>query len=150
MASLQIKPYMLQDGEGQGLNSSGARVFVKASTEQTGGAFNLLEVVAPPGFATSLHIHYAEDVTLFVLEGSLTVYWGEQKRCAPVGSYFFQPRGTPYGFRVTSSTPARILLLTIPAGLDAFVREQSQAATENECCAAAARHKIEILGPLPD
>jgi hypothetical protein len=37
--------------------------------------FNLFEFTGPAGFATPLHIHYAEDVAVFVLEGSLTVYW---------------------------------------------------------------------------
>jgi quercetin dioxygenase-like cupin family protein len=150
MSSLLTKPHMLKPDEGQRLNSGAALVFVKASTQQTGGAFNLLEIVGPAGFATSLHIHYAEDVALFVLDGSLTVYWGDQKEQATRGSYFFQPRGTPYGFRVTGDSPARLLLLTIPAGFDRLVEEHGPMANEIERSAAAARHKIEVLGPLAD
>jgi len=123
---------------------------VKASTEQTSGAFNVLEITAPAGFATSLHIHYAEDVALYVLEGTLTVYWGDQKRDAAAGSYFFQPRGTPYGFRVTGSAPARILSLAVPAGFDQFIQESSLPAKECDPTTTAARYKIEILGPLPE
>ena len=149
-ASLQIKPYILQCDEGPRLESLGALVFVRASTEQTGGMFNLFEFTGPAGFATPLHIHYAEDVAVFVLEGSLTVYWGDEKRQAMPGSYFFQPRGTPQGFRVSEDAPARLLYLTIPAGFDQFVLEGARSGSDSECMRAAARHKIEILGPLPD
>jgi quercetin dioxygenase-like cupin family protein len=122
-ASLQIKPYVLECDEGQKLELLGALGFVKANTEQTGAMFNLFEVTGPAGLATPLHIHYAEDVAVFVLEGSLAVYCGEEKNQATPGSFFFQPRGTPHGFRVTGDTPARVLYLTTPAGFDQFVLE---------------------------
>ncbi len=150
MTSLQIKPYMLKDDEGQKLQSLGALVLVKACSEQTGGAFNVLEIMAPAGFATSLNIHYAEDVALFVLEGKLTIYWGDEMQEAAAGSYFFQPRGTPYGFRVSGERPAKVLYLTTPGGLDRFVRERGLTPQHSDATAAAARFKIEILGPLPE
>lgn len=150
MASLQTKPYALHGNEGQRLQSSGVLVFVKATTEQTGGTFNLFEVTCPPGYATSLHIHYAEDVAVYVLEGALTFFWGSEKKEAVAGSYFFQPRGTPHGFRVEGATPVRILYMTIPAGFDRFVIEQELPAPKSEPETNAARYKIEILGPLPE
>lgn len=150
MQSLQINPYMLECDAGQRLESLGALVLVKASTEQTGGMFNLFEVTGPAGFATPLHIHYAEDVAVFVLAGSVTVYWGDKKKQAMPGSYFFQPRGTPHGFRVSGDAPARVLYLTIPAGFDQCVLEGTRPANVSECMTAAARRKIEILGPLPE
>ena len=124
MRPLQTKPYMLNNEEGQCLQSLGALVSVKATSEQTGGVFNLFEVSCPPDYATPLHIHYAEDVAVYVLEGALTFFWGSEKKEAVAGSYFFQPRGTPHGFRVEGGTPARILYMTIPAGFDRFVIEQ--------------------------
>ncbi len=150
MTSLQIKPYMLKDDEGQKLHSLGALVLVKAGCEQTGGAFNVLEIMAPAGFATSLNIHYAEDVALFVLEGKLTIFWGDEMQEAAAGSYFFQPRGTPYGFRVSGELPAKVLYLTTPGGLDRFVHERGLAAEQSDATTIAARFKIEILGPLPE
>jgi len=150
MVFLKVKPYMLNCEEGQKLGSLGARVLVKATSEQTGGAFNLFKLTCPPGYTTSLHIHYAEDVTVYVLEGLLTFFWGSEKKTAVAGSYFYQPRGTPHGFRVEGGTPARILYLAIPAGLDQFVLEQELLAPNSEPVTAAALYKIEILGPLPE
>jgi quercetin dioxygenase-like cupin family protein len=99
MAYLKTKPYALRCDEGQRLQSMGALISLKASSQQTGGAFNLFDVTCPPGFATPLHIHYSEDVAIYVLEGALTFFWGAKKKEAVAGSYFFQPRGTPHGFR---------------------------------------------------
>lgn len=150
MRLLQTTPYMVTAEEGQLLASVGPLVSVKASCEQTGGAFNLFEVTCPPGYATELHIHYAEDVAMYVLSGALTIFWGAEHQAAVAGAYVYQPRGIPHGFRVEGRTPARFLYLTFPAGLDQFVREQEQPAPNVEPWTAAARYQIESLGPLPE
>jgi quercetin dioxygenase-like cupin family protein len=150
MRSLQTKPYMLDNEEGQFLQSLGASVSIKATSEQTGDIFNLFEVSCPPDYATPLLIHYTEDVAVYVLEGALSFFWGSDKKEARVGSYFYQPRGTPHGFRVKGATPVRILYITMPAGFDRFVIEHKLPATKSEPETDAARYKIEILGPLPD
>lgn len=148
MRPLQTKPYMLDEEEGQSLSSFGTLVWVKATSEQTGGAFNLFDIFCPPGYATSLHIHYAEDVAIYVLAGALTVFWGNEKQSGIAGAYFFQPRGTPHGFRVEGGAPARLLYITTPAGLDRLVSEQELPVPEAKSVADAALYKIEILGPL--
>jgi quercetin dioxygenase-like cupin family protein len=123
---------------------------VKATSEQTGGEFNLFEVSCPPGYATPLHIHYTEDVTIYVLEGALTFFWGTKKMEAVAGAYFYQPRGTPHGFRVEDGSAVRVLYMTIPAGFDRFLIEYKLPALKSKPEADAARYKIEILGPLPE
>ncbi len=148
MAYVKTKPYALHSDEGQKLQSLGALISVKATSLQTSGAFNLFEVACPPGFATPLHIHYAEDVAVYVLEGTLIFFWGSEMREAAAGSYFFQPRGTPHGFCVTGGKSARILYMTIPAGFDHFVMEQELSAPKCDAEIDAARYKIEILGAL--
>ena len=150
MRPLQTKPYMLNSEEGPRFDSVGALVCVKATSEQTGGVFNLFEVSCPAGYSTPLHIHYAEDAAVYVLEGRLTFFWGSEKKEADAGSYFFQPRGTPHGFRVKGANPARILYVTFPAGLDRFVIEQGRLAPESQPETDAARYQIEVLGPLPE
>ncbi len=147
---LQAKPYRLNNTDGQLLQSLGALVSIKATSEQTGSAFNLFEVSCGPRYVTPWHIHYAEDVAIYVLEGALSFYCGNEKMSAVAGSYLFQPRGTPHGFRVEGSAPARILYLTIPAGFDRFVIEHQLPAPKSEPETDAARYKIEILGPLPE
>jgi quercetin dioxygenase-like cupin family protein len=141
---------MLGNEEGQFLQALGASVSIKATSEQTGATFNLFEVSCPPDYATPLHIHYTEDVVVYILEGMLTFFWGNEKKEAVPGSYFYQPRGTPHGFRVEGRTPARILYMTVPAGFDRFVIEHKCPDSKSEPEVDAARYKIEILGPLPE
>ena len=150
ITSLQTKPYVLLLLEGQRLQSAGTSVSVKATSEQTGGVFNLFEVSCLPDYATSLHIHYVEDVAVYVLEGALTFFWGDEKKEAATGSYFYQPRGTPHGFRVDGSAPVRILYMTFPAGFDRLIVGPELVASCSEAMTSAARFKIEILGPLPE
>lgn len=150
MRSLQTKPYMLDNEEGECLRSLRTQISIKATLEQTGGVFNLFEVSCPPDYATSLHIHYSEDVAVYVLEGALTFFGGSEEKEATPGSYFFQPRGTPHGFCVGGDMPARFLYMTIPAGFDRFVLEQELLAPKSDPETDAARYKIEILGSLPE
>ena len=150
MASFQTSPYSLAPDEGRRILLHGAGVVIKATSEQTGGTFNLFEMTCPAGFATTLDIHYAEDIAVFVLEGTLTFFWGSRKKEAKKGAYFFQPRGTPHGFRVENESSARILVLTIPAGMDRMVMEKGQPVPDPEKMSTAARYKVEILGPLPE
>jgi quercetin dioxygenase-like cupin family protein len=150
MRSFQTKPYVLDNEEGQFLQALGASVFIKATSEQTGGSFNLFEVACPPDYATPLLIHYTEDVVVYVLEGALTLFWGNEKKKAVAGSYVFQPRGTPHGFRVESRAPTRILYMTLPAGFDRFILEHKVPVAQSKSESDAARYKIEILGPLPE
>lgn len=148
-AYLQTQPYALVRDDGQRLASLGALVSIKASSDQTDGEFNLFEVYCPPGFATPLHIHYVEDVAIYVLDGVLTFFGGSEKKVAAANSYFYQPRGTPHGIRVEGGTPLRILYMTFPAGFDRYVVESELPNPKPEPEREAARYKIEILGPLP-
>jgi mannose-6-phosphate isomerase-like protein (cupin superfamily) len=145
---LQTKPYMLNNEEKR-LKAWGALVCIRAGTEQTGGAFNLFDALCPIGYETPLHIHYAEDVAIHVLEGRLDIFWGEEKNQAETGSFFFQPRGMPHGFRVTGKSSAHILYMTFPAGFDEFVVERSKPIADQETRISAAHYKIEVLGSLP-
>jgi len=144
-------PYAFDRDKGKLIYSFGEmQTVVKASSEQTNGAFNLFEVACPPGFATSLDIHYAEDIAIYILENALIFFLGNEKKRVVTGSYLYQPRGIPHGFRVEGDQPARILYLTFPGGLDQFVSEQGTLFPYcSECVTLAARHKIEILGALP-
>ena len=147
--SLQTRPYALHD-ERTRLHSLGTLVSILANAEQTGGAFNLFDAILPTGFSTPLYINYADDVALFVLKGTLEFFWGNDKMEAQVGSYFYQPSGTPHGFRVAGSTPARILYFTIPAGFAEFVIRRSRPASDFESKVSEAHYKIEVLGSLPE
>lgn len=145
--SLQTRAYILHDNRAK-MHTLDALVSVLAKTEQTDGRFNVFDAICPVGFETQLHIHYSEDVAIYVLEGALDIFWGDEKKQAEVGSFLFQPRGTPHGFRVTSLRDAHILYMTFPAGFDKYVIGRSKPGT-SESGISEAHFKIEVLGPLP-
>jgi cupin domain len=107
----------------------------------------------------SYHLHRAEDEAFYLLEGKATFISGDRRTKANAGSYLFLPRDIPHGFKVEA--PARLLILTTPAGFEQFVIEMSEPATDLTSSSAAppdmenlmrlaAKYQIEILGPLPD
>jgi quercetin dioxygenase-like cupin family protein len=148
------------EGEGERLWFAGGGVFtMKATAEETDGAFILLEDRMMRGKTTPLHSHPNLDETLIVLEGEIVVYAeGTEHRVGP-GGVAVAPRGVPHAFMVTSET-ARILALQTPGSGEAVYRDATEPATAetdpgrtdwDRLRAAAQRHPdiIEILGPPP-
>jgi quercetin dioxygenase-like cupin family protein len=97
---------------------------VKASTADTGGMYTLLEITAPPGLQTPLHVHYREDEGFYVLEGSVTIELGDQTVELGAGQHAFGPRDIPHRFTVGPDGAHMIWVLT-PGGFDDFVDEVS-------------------------
>jgi uncharacterized protein YjlB len=133
---------------------------MKATAEETGGAFILFEDRMPRGKTTPLHTHPHEDETFIVLEGEILVYVDGADHLVGPGGVAVVPRGVPHAFLVTSAT-SRILALQTPGSGAAFYREASELSTDERDAerppdwarlrAAAARNAdcIEILGPSP-
>jgi len=131
---------------------------MRSTAETTNGAFGLMEHWSmPPGFASPYHLHHREDEAFYVIEGELAVVVDGQWSKAGPGTYVFGPREIPHGFKVTGSTPVRMLLMCAPGGFEHFVLEQatdihSPAAPPDmaKLMALAAKYGIDILGPLPE
>jgi quercetin dioxygenase-like cupin family protein len=154
-------PVIRADGEGERLWFAGGGVFtMKATAEETDGAFVLLEDRMAQGKTTPLHSHPHLDETLIVLEGEILVYAeGTEHRIGPRG-VSVAPRGFPHAFMVTSES-ALILSLQTPGSGEDFYRDASEPATAetdpgrppdwDRLRAAAERHSdvIQILGPPP-
>ena len=153
------EPYALAHDDGQALWFLGnVLTRVKATGEQTGGAYGLIDQVVPAGFASPWHVHHAEDETFYVLEGTLTFLCGETRVVGGPGTFVYGPRGVPHGFRTALDAPARLLVLNTPAGFERFVMELSEPATDvssppsappdlERLMTVAARYDIDILGP---
>jgi len=101
----------------------GTLMIIKATGEDTGGAFSLLEQLAPPGFGPPLHIHHREDEPFWVLEGRVRFRCGDREFVMEGGGYVFLPKGIPHAFRIEGSTPARLMQMTLPPGFERIVQE---------------------------
>jgi mannose-6-phosphate isomerase-like protein (cupin superfamily) len=147
--------------EGEALWWVGLLATIKATAEQTGGRYTLVEVLAPDGYGSVRHVHHTEDEAFWILEGEMTFYVGDQTIKARPGSFLFGPKEVPHAFAVNSG-PARLLFILSPAGFEDLVREMGEPARElsippqlgspdeaelERMAAIAARHGNEILEP---
>jgi quercetin dioxygenase-like cupin family protein len=90
---------------------------VKASAADTGGEYTLAEVVAPPGLATPLHVHHAEDEGFYVLEGTVAITVGDEVVELSPGQHAFGPREVPHKF-VVGPEGARMIWVLTPGGFE--------------------------------
>jgi mannose-6-phosphate isomerase-like protein (cupin superfamily) len=100
---------------------------IKASAAETGGQYTLLEITAPPGLQTPLHVHYREDEGFYVLDGSVTIEVGDETVELGPGQHAFGPRNVPHRFTVGPDGAHMIWVLT-PSGFEDFVDEVSEPA----------------------
>lgn len=155
-----IQPYVLNAGEGEAIWYVNNRATIKARSEQTSGAFGLIEMQVAVGHGPPLHIHHTEDEVLWVLEGQLTVRCGDETFSAGPGSYVFTPRGVPHTFRLEGDTPARLLVMIVPGGEGFFIESGRPAEAEGlpepappdlaHMKAVAAKYELEFVGPPMD
>lgn len=149
------KPVVLQGGEGRSIALGGFGMTLKASEEETNGAFTLLESASEPAhFGPPMHIHHDCAEAFYILEGEYLMFLADQEvRCGP-GAFVYIPPGLVHGFRV-GPLPARKLNIYVPAGMVGYFDELAQAAErgtvdDEHLGAIAARYGMEVLGPVPE
>ena len=155
-----VAPYALGPGDGEAFWGFGSLGTVKASAEQTGGRFSMIEEISPKGASTPLH-HHPDDEAFYVLEGEMTFYLeDDQPVAAPAGSFVHVPGGAVHAFRVDSETARYIIITTArhesfyraafgdPAGSrDLPPKSELDWGRIN---AAAEKFEVEVVGPPPD
>ena len=128
--------------------------------ERTTGAALPLHVprhVRPPG----RHLHAVEDHVWYVQAGHGRFWVGDEVVEAGPGSILHGPHGIPHAFSADSDE-LRVLVVTMPAGLEAFFEAVGVPAegdgppppgwvspAGDDEAALAQRHGIELLGPQP-
>ena len=158
------RTFAYEPGEGEALWWVGLLATIKATAEQTGGQYTLVEILAPDGFASPLHVHHFEDEGFYILEGEMTFYVGDETIKARPGSFLLGPKDVPHAFSVDSG-PAKLLFVLSPAGMEGLIREMGEPARTlsippppeeppNEAemgrlMDIAARYGAEMLGPPP-
>lgn len=145
---------ILRPGEGRAIDLGGFAMIVKASSENTSGAFSLLEADEPAGFGPPLHIHHNAAEAFYVLKGEYIIFIGDEETACPAGSFVFIPAGISHGFRV-GPEPGRKLNLYAPAAMEGYFDELSSAiangvADPQALSEIAKRYGMEVVGPVPE
>jgi quercetin dioxygenase-like cupin family protein len=86
----------------------GYRYFSLAGKDQ-GVACVVSQAIVEPGAGAPLHVHAAEDEVLIVLEGTLDVRLGGERRVVEAGHTLSIPAGLPHSFVAAGPVPAKFI-----------------------------------------
>ena len=147
-------PLILGPGAGRTLHVGPAEVTVKATADDTGGAFTLLETFGHEGGGPPMHVHLDAVEAFYILEGEFDIYVDENcTRCGP-GSFIVIPRGAVHSFRIRTES-AKKLNLYAPGAMVGYFDAMAAAASQGEPVSMpvqadiARQHHMEIVGPVP-
>ena len=146
--------FVLRPGEGRLIDLGGFQMTVKATGEQTAGAFTLLEADEPPRFGPPMHIHHDCAEAFYVLDGKYFIFLGDREEPCPAGSFIYIPPRSPHGFRV-GEVASRKLNFYIPAAMVGYFDDLSAAIGRDEAdpdvlADIAAKYAVEVIGPVPE
>jgi quercetin dioxygenase-like cupin family protein len=103
------------------LHVLGTQVRFLCESEDTNGAWSLMEVTLPRDSGPPPHTH-SWDEAYFVTAGKVEFTVGDHSFTAATGDFIYTPGGVLHGFRGVSSTPARVLIFDAPAHAGAFFK----------------------------
>jgi len=98
---------------------------VRTSARDTQGTLTVLEQLIPKGAGSPLHT-MREDKVLLVVSGHVSVQLGAETLRLGPGESALIPRGTPHRFHNAEAPLARIFMLLLPGGHEAFLSELAQ------------------------
>jgi mannose-6-phosphate isomerase-like protein (cupin superfamily) len=145
--------FVLRPGEGRSIDLGNFVMSVKATADETGGAFTLLEATEPADFGPPMHIHHDAAEAFYVLAGEYVIFLDDQEIRCPAGSFIFIPAGLRHGFRV-GGVPSRKLNLYAPAAMVGYFDDLSaligaEEVDPSQLDRIARRHGMEVTGPVP-
>ena len=122
-----IKPQLTGAKGGKLIEISGDLNRFLLTGAETGGSYAQWEAILPPGGGPPVHVHSREQEALFVLEGEVTAWMGDERILFMEGMSAHLPIGLAHGFKNETSKTARILFTAVPAGLENFFFEAGTA-----------------------
>ena len=149
MTQHDMRAIYLPPGEGATVKNPIAGLTLKASGAETNGT--VFESAVAPGEGPPLHVHANEDEAWYALEGTFRVKLEHELREAPAGTFVFIPRGVRHTWQNIGDGPARLLILTAPAGLERFFERFSEllddASVPDAFRTAGREFGIDVVGP---
>jgi quercetin dioxygenase-like cupin family protein len=154
MSEVTPQGFVLPPGGGRPIDLGGFQMLVKATQEQTTGAFSLLEATEPAGFGPPMHIHRDAAEAFYVLYGEYIIFLDGRDVSCPAGSFIYIPAGVVHGFGV-GNVASRKLNFYAPAAMVGYFDELSEAGKDTTVDPApvseiARKYAMEVLGPVPE
>jgi quercetin dioxygenase-like cupin family protein len=137
---------VLHAGQGRSVWVVGDKYTFLARGEDTNGDYAMIHATVPPGSGPPPHIHRREDESFFVIEGQVAFQVDGRCFAATTGAWVALPKGTLHAFKNIGATPAQMLILVNPSGLDKFFEEVGQPDRE-ESVTPAAIEKLAAVAP---
>lgn len=117
---MTLEPFVARNDQVDALWQVDILWLMLATSEQTGGAYTLIEQLCPRGSGPPPHWHEQHEL-FYVLDGEVTFLTGDdERRLAGPGSFVFIPSETVHSFRVDSET-CRLLNGYTPAGFEKLI-----------------------------
>jgi quercetin dioxygenase-like cupin family protein len=114
------EPVLTGPGAGRSVTyGDGSVAELKIVGDESGGDWAVIEQRVHPGDEPPMHTHTREDETLYVLEGAIVAYVGDQSFEVEAGSYAALPNKVRHGYSVRGDE-ARLLITVAPAGVEYF------------------------------
>ena len=155
-------PTLRKPSEGRTLAVVGDVYRFLATGDNTHGTYAMWEAIVPPGGGPPPHVHSREEEGFYILEGEITLQIGDERIVATAGMFVNMPIGVPHSFKNESKTPAKMLIMVAPAGLENMFFDCGVPLPEGSTIALpptrqeidkllmiAPRYGIEILLPHP-
>lgn len=115
---------VVEPGQGRAAEPyGGLGVVFKLWGEDTNGYVSVVEHPFEVGALVEPHLHTREDEYSIVTEGAIGFRSGDREVVLEAGGYITKPRGEVHAMWNAGSTPARMIEIISPAGLEKFFRD---------------------------
>ena len=135
--------FSLAQDEGETLWWESQLFTIKSSA----GGLGLVDSYLEAGSEPPMHIHTREDEFIYVLDGEITAYVGDESLKAAAGGFVYMPRFVPHTFAVDGTGSAHALIMYTPSGFErVFWEHRTADYIPGVPGPTAARHDLAVLG----
>ena len=108
--------------EQETLSVIGHTIKVVIGGEQTEDTYSVFELSVPPNVGPGIHIDNAWDEWWFVAEGTFAFNLNGKQLELSSGGFAHGPKGIPHSFKNVGEATGKLVMVTMPSGLEKFFR----------------------------
>jgi quercetin 2,3-dioxygenase len=97
-----VTPYAIESGAGERLLAGDQLFALLATQANTDGRFIVLSTIGPAGDRIPKHFHERHTETFFCLDGTMTMWAGDEEIALAPGDFMHVPPGTIHAYRLDS------------------------------------------------